>query len=285
MTQDNAAPGEVVREAVTRALAEDLGPLGDVTAALVPDGAHGDAAFVARAPGVLAGTACVAETYRQIDSNVDVEWYCSDGDALDHGVTIGRVGGPLRSVLTGERTALNFLCHLSGVATLTRRFVDAADGRFRILDTRKTLPGLRSLEKAAVRAGGGTNHRGSLSDMVLIKDNHLGALSISDAVKRARDLWPGLSIEVECERADQVSEAVAAGADIVMLDNMSPDEAKACVRIARESSTPSVLIELSGGISLDNIAGYVDTGADLVSTSVVTQSAPALDIALDLQVD
>jgi nicotinate-nucleotide pyrophosphorylase (carboxylating) len=282
MSVDVEPPREAVRDAVARALAEDLGPLGDLTAALLPEDAAGSAVFAARAPGVLAGTACVSETYAQLDPTVDVEWHLGDGSLLESGVAIGRVGGRLRSVLTGERTALNFLCHLSGVATITRRFVDAAAGRLQVLDTRKTLPGLRALEKAAVRAGGGVNHRGSLSEMVLVKDNHLGSLGISDAVKRARELWPGRGVEVECERAEQVEQSVTAGADIVMLDNMTPDAAAECVRLVRGSGHPATLVELSGGLTLENIGDYAASGADMMSSSAITQSAPALDIGLDL---
>jgi nicotinate-nucleotide pyrophosphorylase (carboxylating) len=197
---------------------------------------------------------------------------------------VATVDGALRSILTAERTALNFLCHLSGVATATRRFVDLVGDRARVVETRKTVPGLRALEKAAVRAGGGTNHRGSLSDMVLVKDNHLGELRITDAVERARTLWPGRGVEVECERIEQVVEAVEAGADVVMLDNMDPDEVAKCVAIVRDGARAGVLVEASGGITLDNVRAYVDAGVDLVSTSAITQSAPALDIALDVRV-
>jgi nicotinate-nucleotide pyrophosphorylase (carboxylating) len=277
------APVHAVREAVERALAEDLGPLGDVTAALLPEGARGRASLVARVPGVLAGSACVTETYAQLDPSVEVQLDLDDGARVESGTVIGTIAGPLRSVLTGERTALNFACHLSGVATLTRRFVDAVSGRAQIWDTRKTLPGLRALEKAAVRAGGGVNHRGTLSDMVLVKDNHLASLGVTGAVKRAREHWPSRRVEVECERAEQVTEAVAAGADMIMLDNMTPTEATQCVQLVRESNRPDTLVEVSGGVTLDNVADYA-AGADLISTSTITQSAPALDIGLDLTI-
>jgi nicotinate-nucleotide pyrophosphorylase (carboxylating) len=189
----------------------------------------------------------------------------------------------LASILTAERTALNFLNHLSGVATLTRRFVDAASsaGRARIWDTRKTTPGLRSLEKAAVRAGGGVNHRGNLSDWVLLKDNHIALFGIADAVKRARERWPARTVHVECERLDQVQEAVTAGVDAVLLDNMSPDEVRACVTVLR-AGDPRCLIEVSGGIDLDTVAAYAAAGADLISVGAITSSAPTLDIGLDV---
>jgi nicotinate-nucleotide pyrophosphorylase (carboxylating) len=284
MSADLGAPLADVRDAVARALAEDLGPLGDITAALLPEDATGTAAVAARVPGVVAGTACATEVWRQLDPTVDVEWHRADGASVDGGTVIGRVAGPLRSVLTGERTALNFLCHLSGVATLTRRFVDAAARGARIWDTRKTLPGLRSLEKAAGRAGGGINHRGSLSDMVLVKDNHLATLTVPEAVKLAHAQWPGRGVEVECDRADLVREAVAAGADLVMLDNMSPAAATECVALVRSSARPDTPVEISGGVTLENVAAYAATGADLISTSAITQSAPALDIGLDVTI-
>ena len=272
------APVAVVRDLVRRSLDEDLGPLGDITAALVPPDARATADVVVRADGVLAGTACATEVFAQLDPHVDVTWLLDDGSSVGSGAKVGHVAGPLRSVLTGERTALNFLCHLSGVATATRRFVEAAGEHTRVWDTRKTLPGLRAVEKAAVRAGGGVNHRGSLSDFVLVKDNHLAGLSITDAVARAHARWPGRTIEVECDHIEQVDEAIAAGASMVLLDNMSPDEVRSCVELVAKR----VLVEVSGGVTVDNVRAYADAGADLVSTSVITQSAPALDIAFDL---
>ena len=276
-------PRHLVREAVARAIAEDLGPLGDVTAALVSRTAQVSADIVVRADGVLAGTACATEVFAQVDPSVEVSWRVTDGAAVGEKAIVGTVGGSLRSVLTAERVALNFLCHLSGVATATRRFVDALGGRARVAETRKTIPGLRALEKAAVRAGGGVNHRGSLSDMVLIKDNHLGAIGISDAVARARSMWPGRGVEVECERREQVLEALDAGADLVMLDNMTPEQAKGCVAVVREHGRSGVLVELSGGVTLENVGAFADAGVDIISTSAITQSAPALDIALDVR--
>lgn len=277
-------PRHAVVDAVARALAEDLGPLGDITAALLPPDTVTIADVVPRAPGVLAGTACATEAYAQLDPRARVTWRAHDGDRVEPGVPVGRVEGPLRGLLTGERTALNFLCHLSGIATLTRRFVDAAAGAgpARIVETRKTLPGLRALEKAAVRAGGGSNHRGSLSDMVLIKDNHLGGLTIGEAVARALAMWPGRGIEVECDQPEQVEEALAAGAHVVMLDNMTPDAAAACVARVRSSARPWTIVEISGGVTIEQVAAYAATGADVISTGAITQSAPALDLGLDL---
>ena len=231
---------------------------------------------------MIAGTACATEVFAQLDPDVQVTWLVDDGGLAGAGAKVGYVTGPLRSVLTGERTALNFLCHLSGVATATHHFVLAAGDHVRVLDTRKTLPGLRSLEKAAVRAGGGANHRGSLSDLVLLKDNHLAGIGITEAVRRAHDLWPGRAVEVECDRITQVEEAISAGASMVLLDNMTPDEVRECVDLVRASAVPMV-VEVSGGVTLENIRAYADAGADVISTSVITQSAPALDIAFDMR--
>ena len=198
-------------------------------------------------------------------------------------------GGAPRSLLTAERTALNFLCHLSGVSTAARRYVQAARGAnpsTRIWDTRKTTPGLRSLEKAAVRAGGAANHRGSLSEGVLIKDNHLGGLSISEAVHKALERWPGRMVEVEREHPDQVSEALDAGATLVMCDNMTPDEVGRCVALVQahpRGSLGSVLVEASGGVNLENVAAYARAGADVISVGALTHSVLALDIGLDLE--
>src|SRR5207247_7427012 len=172
-----------------------------------------------------------AEAFNQVDPAIVVTWSLDDGEELEAGRHVAAVEGPLGSVLAAERTALNFLCHLSGIASLTRRYVRAAAGKARVRDTRKTTPGLRALEKAAVRAGGGVNHRGSLSDSVLIKDNHLAGLSIPQAVARARLRWPGLSVQVECDQRDQVNPAIEAGADLVLLDNMTPEQVAECVKI------------------------------------------------------
>ena len=272
-------PIAAVRETVTRALAEDIGPLGDLTASLVPEGARARAAFVARQEGVIAGCRCVSETFSQIDPTTKLDWTADDGAEVRPGEVLGRVDGSLASILTAERTALNFLCHLSGVATFTRRFVRATHGRSRIWDTRKTTPGLRALEKAAVRAGGGVNHRGSLSDFVLVKDNHLSGLTITEAVRRAKLRWPGRSVEVECENLEQVHEAVGAGAGMVLLDNMTPERVAEAVAVIRGRVT----VEVSGGVTLDTVGAYADTGADLISVGALTNSAPNLDIGLDLE--
>ncbi|MCB1261914.1 MAG: carboxylating nicotinate-nucleotide diphosphorylase [Acidimicrobiales bacterium] len=274
-------PVHAVRDAVARALAEDLTPLGDLTAVLVPAGATTTATFGARAAGVLAGTRCAAEAFAQVDPSITVTWSLDDGDTVEAGSVIGTVVGPLASVLTAERTALNFLGHLSGVATATRRFVDAAAGGARVWDTRKTTPGLRSLEKAAVRAGGGANHRGNLSDWVLVKDNHLSALGVSGAVAAARDRWPGRTVHIECDTVAQAVEAIEAGADALLLDNMALDDLRACVAVAA-SSPRRPLLEASGGITLESIGAVATTGVDMISVGAITNSAPVLDIGLDI---
>jgi nicotinate-nucleotide pyrophosphorylase (carboxylating) len=278
-----------VVEAVARALAEDLAPLGDITSALLPADVTTTADIVPRAAGVLAGTACATETFAQLDPSVEVQWLAADGDAVASGQVVGTVTGPMASVLTGERTALNLLCHLSGVATLTRRFVDAAaeGGAARVWDTRKTTPGLRTLQKAAVRAGGAVNHRGNLSEWVMFKDNHLAVLGIREGVAAARRAWPGKLVHVEATDLVQLREALEAGADAVLLDNMSPEEAKAAVDLAEgwaaELGGRRPLLECSGGITIETAAAYSATGVDLLSSSQITQSAGALDIGLDVR--
>ena len=280
-------PIGAVRVLVAAALAEDLTPLGDLSAALLPPDARAEASFVARADGVIAGRRCVDETFAQVDPAITCEWSVAEGDQVSAGAGLAVVTGPLGSVLTAERTALNFLGHLSGIATRTRAFVDAA-APLRVWDTRKTTPGLRALEKAAVRAGGGRNHRGNLSDWVMFKDNHLTALGIDAAVAAARDAWPGRTVHVEADRIEQVEQALAAGADAILLDNMSPDEVRACVTIAdahaASAGTRRALLEVSGGITLETVGSYADTGADVVSSGSLTNSAPVLDIGLDISV-
>ena len=286
MAPHHHPPITEIRRVVAAALAEDLNPLGDLSATLLDAGVEATAAFVPRQAGVLAGTAAATETFAQLDPSVTVQWAADDGDAVQAGDTVGSVAGPLASILTGERTALNFLNHLSGVATLTRRYVDAAanrGGTARVWDTRKTTPGLRSLEKAAVRAGGGWNHRGNLSDWVMFKDNHLARIGIAEAVRRAKDTWPARTIHVECDTLDKVEEALAAGADAILLDNMDLEEIRKAVALA-EVAGDRPLLEASGGITNETIADYAATGVDVVSTGQITISAPVLDIGLDIAV-
>jgi nicotinate-nucleotide pyrophosphorylase (carboxylating) len=272
-------PVTSVRQVVAAALAEDLGVFGDLTAALVPADAMVTARLVTRVPGVLAGLLAASETFAAVDPAIVVRWAAFDGDLIQAGQTLGSVGGPLSSVLTSERTALNLLCHLSGVATLTRRFVDRAGAGCRIRDTRKTTPGLRALEKAAVRAGGGVNHRASLSDGILVKDNHLAGLSVDAAVAQAKRRWPTVPCEVECDTLEQVKVALDAGADLVLVDNMAPPEVAASVALV----AGRIPIEVSGGVTLDTVAEFASAGADLIAVGALTHSAPALDIGLDLE--
>jgi nicotinate-nucleotide pyrophosphorylase (carboxylating) len=275
-------PTTAVREAVTRALTEDLAPLGDMTALLLPIDLQATAVIASRDAGVVAGRMCAVEAFAQVDPTVIVEWRLDDGAEVASGDVIARLEGPLPSILTAERTALNFLRHLSGIASLTRRYVRATHGKATVLDTRKTTPGLRALEKAAVRAGGGANHRGSLSDGVLVKDNHLGGMTITEAVRRAKARWPGRLVEVECDHIDQVREAVEAGATMIMLDNMTPGRARA----AAKEVAGRVPVEVSGRVQLDSIGDYARiAGVDYISIGALTHSATALDIGLDLDAE
>jgi nicotinate-nucleotide pyrophosphorylase (carboxylating) len=271
-------PLTAVKEIVARALVEDLGTLGDITGSLIPVDVLIRGDLMAREEGVLAGRLSATEAFAQVDAAVVVSWSLDDGEELDAGGHIATVEGPLASVLAAERTVLNLLCHLSGVASLTRRYVRATAGHARIRDTRKTTPGLRALEKAAVRAGGGVNHRGSLSDGVLVKDNHLAGLSIEAAVRRAHLRWPGRSVQVECDTLAQVERALAAETDLVLLDNMDPDQVAECVKVV----DGRCLVEVSGRVTLEAVGAYADAGADLISVGAITHSAPVLDISLDL---
>ena len=276
-------PRTAVVDAVGRALAEDLEPLGDVTSSLLPPDLEATARFVVRTDGVVAGCDCVTETYAQLDPAVTVEWSVVDGDHVTAGTVLATVTGRLASVLTGERTALNLFGHLSGIATTTAAFVAAAraGGAAQVWDTRKTTPGLRALEKAAVRAGGGRNHRGNLSDWILLKDNHLALYGITEAMARARAQWPAKTVHVECDTPAQVREALDAGADALLLDNMTPAQVRDCVVMATDGPRRP-LLEASGGITLDTIAAYSATGVDCISVGGLTNSSPVLDIGLDI---
>jgi len=273
---------EDIAEAVQRALAEDLGPAGDVTTlATVPLDAVATARFVARQPGVVAGLGAAAAAFEAVGpGQVQFEQAIEDGTSVAAGDVLATVQGPLRVVLTAERTALNFLCHLSGVATLTRRWVDAVDGTdARIRDTRKTMPGLRALEKYAVVCGGGVNHRMSLSDAALVKDNHVVAAGgVVNAFERVRADYPGLELEIEVDTVAQAREVIDAGADLVLLDNMAPDDMREVVAY----SAGRAKLEASGGLTLDTARAVAETGVDYFSIGALTHSAPALDIGLDL---
>jgi nicotinate-nucleotide pyrophosphorylase (carboxylating) len=286
---DGAAVIAAGREAVRRALAEDLEPDGDVTSlATVPPDVLGRADLVARAAGIVAGTALLAEVFDQLDPRVTVELTVRDGDQVRVGQQLGHVAGPLRSILTGERTALNFLTHLSGVATRTRAFADAVDGTGCVVrDTRKTTPGLRLLEKAAVKAGGGTNHRVGLHDALLVKDNHVAAAgSVAEATRRAFDRAGGRHVQVEVRSIRELEEAVAAGARDVLLDNLDPDETARAVARSRELEGDvgeRILLESSGRVTLETVRQYAAAGVDRVAVGALTHSAPQLDVALDVR--
>ena len=268
-------------ETVRRALAEDVGT-GDVTTLFtVPENAEAQATMVAKAAGVVAGLPVVAEVYSQVYPPVGVEFEVEDGTVVQPGSALCRVRGLARGVLTGERVALNFVQRLSGIATLTARFVALAAGtKARIVDTRKTTPGLRALEKYAVRVGGGFNHRFGLYDAILIKDNHIAAGGgITAAVQNAYAQAPHtLTVTVECDTLDQVQEALNAGADIVLLDNMSPGLLAHAVSLVNGQ----IAVEASGGITEETVAAIAAAGVDIISVGALTLSAPALDISLDL---
>lgn len=303
---------------VSLALDEDLRPGGDQTSeAIIPDDLNGSATLVARGSGILAGLPAVevvmdmvglmlsrdrpSETpanalpsqpegkigIHSLPPTYSMETFLEDSQSVSSGDQIARIGGPMRHILAAERTALNFLQHLSGIATLTSRFVEATSGLpCRILDTRKTLPAWRSLEKYAVRCGGGYNHRMGLYDGVLIKDNHLAALgggpeAIRRSIQAAREKnGPNTSIEIEVENLELLKVALDYHPDIVLLDNMSLDQLREAVR-RRNETAPKIQLEASGGISLENVRAVAETGVDRISVGGLTHSAPALDIALD----
>ncbi len=271
-----------IDELLHRALAEDIGA-GDVTTqALVPAHQSGVAVAFAKQDGVLAGNAIAARVFSLLDGAVDAALLLADGELLTPGTTFLHVEGSLQAILTGERVALNILRHLSGIATLTRAFVQAVEGtNARIIDTRKTTPGLRLFEKYAVRVGGGHNHRMGLFDGVLIKDNHIAACgSVTAAVERARSsVHHLLKIQIEAKTLEQVAEALEAGADGILLDNMSPETMSQAVAMVRGRA----FTEASGGITLDSVRDAARTGVDLISVGMLTHSAAALDISLDIE--
>ena len=277
-----------LRRLVDRALEEDVG-LGDITSdLLIPDDTVSRALLRSRTDGVMAGLDVAAAVFAAVDARLDFSALIADGATVAPGEEIGVVSGAARSVLRGERVALNFLQRLSGIATLTSRYVKAVRGtKARVVDTRKTTPGLRSLEKYAVRAGGGFNHRRDLSDTMMMKDNHrtvieaLG-LSVSGAIRQARQALPHTSkIEIEVDRFDQIPEALEAGADIILLDNMSTEDLIKAVSLINGRA----ITEASGGVTLATISEIAKTGVDVISVGALTHSAPALDIGLDFEVD
>ncbi len=279
-----------LRQLLVLALEEDLAGAGDLTSnLLLPPNLTGCALFVARAKGVIAGLPSLPLVFEHLGPDLQIEFLAHDGDAVEPGRRLAAVHGRLQPILTGERLALNILQRLSGVATQTRRFVDAVAGLpCRILDTRKTTPGWRRLEKYAVRCGGGHNHRMGLFDGVLIKDNHLAALpnrpaAIALAVETGRAKTPaGMPIEIEVDSLEQLDQALSAKPDVVLLDNM--DQETLCRAVQRRNQRAAgVKLEASGGVTLANVRSVAETGVDFISVGALTHSAPALDIALDLE--
>jgi len=274
-----------LNDVVRRALAEDVGR-GDVTSeATVPTNVRAYARFVAREELVAAGLDAVRVVFEQVGGDeVRFNALVADGEVVPAGGVLAEAEGSARRILTAERVSLNFLMRLSGVATLTRQYVSAVEGTSaRITDTRKTTPGLRTLEKAAVRAGGGTNHRSGLDDGVLIKDNHLAlAGGVTEAVRRAREAVPHLlKVEVEVEDVSALREALTAGADVVLLDNMAPEQVRGAAAIAR-AEAPHVVLEVSGGVNLATVRAYAEAGVDLISVGALTHSARSVDVSLDM---
>ncbi len=279
LTADGLDPDQV-RASVAGALAEDV-PAEDVTsAATIDPAAEGRADLVARAGGVVCGTTVAELVFRTVDPGVQVVHGVSDGDRVARGQVLTTVAGRVASLLTAERTALNYLCHLSGVASATSRWVEALTGTStRVRDTRKTTPGLRALEKYAVRCGGGVNHRATLSDQALVKDNHvLAAGGVVAAYEAVRSSYPGLPVQVEVTTLDQLRDLLAAGAPEILLDNMSLDAMSEAVRLTAGRAR----LEASGGLTLDRAREVAATGVDFIAVGALTHSAPVLDIAMDL---
>lgn len=274
-----------LRELARRALAEDIGR-GDITSELtVDEGARALGRFVAREDLVVSGIEAARAVFCEADPELRFAALAGEGERLSAGSVLAEVEGSARRILAAERTALNLLMRLSGVATLTRRYVREIEGtRARITDTRKTAPGMRLLEKAAVRAGGGMNHRAGLDDGILIKDNHLMLTGeVGEAVRLAKDRAPHLlKVEVEVESLGDLEEALAAGADAVLLDNMSPEEVRGAVELARRRR-PDVIVEVSGGVDLKTVRAYAEAGPDLISVGALTHSAPSADISLEVE--
>ncbi len=281
-------PVEEIERAVRLALAEDVGSGDATTLATVPESATAKALMRAREPLVPAGLALVEAAFREMSQAVQVQYVAGDGRAVKAGEELLKIAGSARAILTAERVALNFVQRLSGIATLTAQFVEAVKGTgAKILDTRKTTPGWRRLEKYAVACGGGTNHRIGLYDMILIKDNHLAALrndkpnAVAAAVQRARTNYPQLKVEVEADTLEQVDQAVAAGADFVLLDNMNLIQLRLAVQHARGRAQT----EASGGVNLATVRSIAEAGVDFISVGALTHSARAVDIGLDFVED
>jgi len=278
---------DAVADLVRRAIAEDLMGGIDVTAtATIPADHRSTATFGARQQGVIAGLAVAAAVIDTVcgDEASDFRALVADGTLVESGTTVAEVTAPTRQLLTAERTALNFLCHLSGVATSTRRWADALEGTSAVVrDTRKTTPGLRALEKYAVRCGGGSNHRMGLFDMALVKDNHVAAAGgVAEAFRRVRELAATIGVEIEVDTLDGLREAIVAGADEVLIDNFTPDEMREAVAVRNEMN-PAVRLEASGGLTLESARTVGESGVDYIAVGELTHSARVLDIGLDLQ--
>ena len=267
--------------AVTAAIKEDIGN-GDITAQLIPETQQAHARIISRDKAVIAGQAWVNEVFRQIDANVEVIWKIKEGDLVEPNQTLFELKGNARSLLTGERCALNFLQSLSGTATLCRHYADIVAGTsVKLLDTRKTIPGLRIAQKYAVTVGGCYNHRIGLYDAFLIKENHIMAAgNISNAVKQAHTIAPGKHVEVEVETMSQLDEAIEAGADTIMLDNFTPEEMIAAVQRTRAKTSGKVKLEASGGITTDSLRHYAETGVDFISIGALTKDCTAVDLSM-----
>ena len=277
---------QAIGPTVAAALAEDVGS-GDLTAALVDEDAVVGASIIPREPLVLAGHPWATEVFRQLDERIQVDWYVEDGQRADADDVICKLVGPARPLLTGERTALNFLQTLSGTATATARYVAAVEGtRARVLDTRKTLPGLRLAQKYAVRCGGGHNHRAGLYDAILIKENHArSAGSITAALRRAQDAAAEVMIEVEVESLVELREALDAGAGRILLDNFSLDDLREAVRINADYGYVAAELEASGNVDLETIRDIAATGVDFISTGALTKNVRAIDLSMLFRID
>ena len=270
-----------IRRQVQEALAEDVGS-GDLTASLIPADRRSSARVITREDAVLCGRAWFDEVFRALDPQVKVAWSANDGDSVRAGQELCRLDGPARSLLTGERTALNFLQALSGTATITRQYVNAVSGtKCRILDTRKTIPGLRLAQKYAVRCGGGTNHRIGLYDAILVKENHIAAAgSIAAAVKEARNVDHRVMLEVEVENLDELHQALAAKVDRILLDDFALEQMREAVRITRSHANAHIELEASGNMSLETLRSVAETGVDYISVGGLTKHLRAVDLSM-----
>jgi nicotinate-nucleotide pyrophosphorylase (carboxylating) len=272
---------EPLLHSVRDALSEDIGT-GDITAALIPAHASADAIVISRQPAILCGMAWFNAVFAELDTRITVHWDCRDGETIRAGQTLCALHGPAARILTGERTALNFLQTLSGTATVAHKYADAVKGlTVKVLDTRKTLPGLRQAQKYAVRVGGCHNHRIGLYDGILIKENHIAAAgSIERAVHAARKARPDIAVEVEVENEGQITEALAAGADILLLDNFSVEALRRAVRL----TAGRIRLEASGGVTLENIRDIAQTGVDFISIGALTKNLHAIDLSMQFTI-